>query len=62
MLLLELFVEPDPVVVELLRELGTLTINDDRARAEWGLRIAYPLKAMVEDFISEIEAHRNYYQ
>ncbi len=53
--------EPDPVVVELLRELGTLKINDDRARAEWGLRIAYPLKAMVEDFISEIEAHRNYY-
>ena len=54
--------EPDRVVVELLRELGVLRINDDCARAEWGLRIAYPLKAMVEDFIDEFETHRNYYQ
>lgn len=53
---------PDPVVVELLRELGALKINDDRARAEWGLRIAYPLKAMVADFISEVEAHPNHYR
>jgi nucleoside-diphosphate-sugar epimerase len=54
--------EPDPVVVELLRELGTLRINDDCARSEWGLRIGYPLKAMVEDFIGEFENHRDYYQ
>jgi nucleoside-diphosphate-sugar epimerase len=54
--------EPDRVVVELLRELGVMRINDDCARAEWGLRIAYPLKAMVEDFIDEFETHRNYYQ
>jgi threonine 3-dehydrogenase len=53
--------EPDPVVVELLQELGSLKINDDCARAEWGLRIAYPLKEMVEDFISEFEKYRNYY-
>lgn len=58
----QLTFEPDPVIVELLRELGTLRINDHCARAEWGLRIAYPLKAMVEDFIGEFEAHRNYYQ
>jgi len=54
--------EPDPVVVELLRELGALKINDDCARSEWGLQIAYPLKEMVEDFIDEFEKHRNFYQ
>jgi nucleoside-diphosphate-sugar epimerase len=54
--------EPDPVVVGLLRELGMLKINDDCASSEWGLRIVYPLKEMVEDFISEFKVHRNYYQ
>ena len=54
--------EPDPVVVELLRELGALKINDDCAKSEWGLQIAYPLKEMVEDFIGEFEKHRNFYQ
>jgi len=54
--------EPDPVVVELLRELGALKINDDCARSEWGLQVAYPLKEMVEDFIAEFEKHRNFYQ
>ena len=53
--------EPDPVVVELLRELGALRINDDCARVEWGWRLAYPLEAMVADFIREFETHRNYY-
>jgi len=52
---------PDPVVVELLNELGRLRINDDCARTEWGLRISYPLKEMVDDFIKEFEDHRNYY-
>lgn len=54
--------EPDPVVVELLRELGALTINDDCARSEWGLQITYPLKEMVEDFIGEFEKRQNFYQ
>lgn len=53
---------PDPVVVELLNELGRLRINDDCARTEWGLRISYPLKEMVDDFIKEFEDNRNYYQ
>jgi threonine 3-dehydrogenase len=53
--------EPDPIVVELLQELGALRINDDCARAEWGWRIAYPLKEMIEDFIGEFETHRSYY-
>jgi threonine 3-dehydrogenase len=53
--------EPDPVVVELLRELGALRINDDCARSEWGWQLAYPLEAMVADFIREFETHRTYY-
>jgi nucleoside-diphosphate-sugar epimerase len=53
--------EPDPVVVELLRELGALRINDDCARAEWGWQLSYPLEAMVADFIREFETHRNDY-
>jgi len=39
-----------------------LKINDDCARSEWGLQIAYSLKEMVEDFIGEFEKHRNFYQ
>lgn len=54
--------EPDPLVVELLRELGALKINDDCARSEWGLQVAYPLKEMVEDFIGEFEKNKNFYQ
>jgi len=53
--------EPDPVVVELLRELGALRINDHCARAEWGWQLAYPLEEMVADFIHEFKIHRNYY-
>lgn len=53
---------PDPVVVELLRELGTLRISDECARTEWGLRIDYPLEAMVDDFILEWEKNIAYYQ
>jgi threonine 3-dehydrogenase len=53
---------PDPVVVELLRELGALKISDQCARAEWGLRLAYPLEAMIDDFILEFEKYKHYYQ
>ncbi|OPY09104.1 MAG: putative epimerase/dehydratase [Syntrophaceae bacterium PtaB.Bin038] len=52
---------PDPVVVELLRELGSLRISDECARAEWGWRLSYPLEAMVEDFIGEFEKNRTHY-
>jgi nucleoside-diphosphate-sugar epimerase len=45
--------DPDPVVVELLRELGALKINDDCARAEWGMQTACSLDAMIEDFCLE---------
>ena len=53
--------EPDPGIVELLRELGSLRINDQRARAEWGWQVAYPLDELVDDFIEEFRRHRSYY-
>jgi threonine 3-dehydrogenase len=54
--------QPDPVVVDLLRELGSLKIRDDRAAAEWGWRISYPLAELVEDFIAEVDRHPAYYR
>ncbi len=52
---------PDPVVVELLRELGMLRINDECARTEWGLHIDYSLDEMVDDFILEWKRNKNCY-
>jgi threonine 3-dehydrogenase len=45
--------EPDQTVIELLRELGSLKINDECAQQEWGWKISFPLNAMVDDFIEE---------
>ena len=53
--------KPDPVVVELLRELGTLKISDECARTEWDWQLAYPLEAMVDDFIAEFEKGKSYF-
>lgn len=53
--------KPDPGIVELLRELGTLRINDQCARAEWGWEVAYPLDELVDDFIEEFRKNRSYY-
>jgi threonine 3-dehydrogenase len=52
---------PDPVVVDLLRELGALQISDACARSEWHFEIEYPLEAMVDDFIRDFEANRRHY-
>ena len=57
----QLSFKPDPVVVELLRELGTLKISDECARTEWGWQLAYPLEAMVDDFIGEFEKNKSYF-
>jgi threonine 3-dehydrogenase len=54
--------KPDPVVVELLRELGSLAISEECARREWGWRLAYPLAELVEDFIREFEQNRKHYE
>ena len=57
----QLSFKPDPVVVALLRELGALNISDDCARQEWGWQLAYPLDAMVDDFIGEFEKNKAYF-
>lgn len=57
----QLSFKPDPVVVGLLRELGALNISDDCARQEWGWQLAYPLDAMVDDFIGEFEKNKAYF-
>jgi len=53
---------PDPVVVELLRELGSLKISDECAREEWAWQLRFPLAEIVEDFIREFEQHERYYK
>ena len=53
--------EPDPTVVDLLRELGSLQISDACARSEWQFEIEYPLEAMVDDFIRDFETNRRHY-
>ena len=58
----QLSFRPDPVVVELLRELGALKISEECARREWGWQPAYPLAELVEDFIREFEQNRKYYE
>jgi len=54
--------KPDPVVVELLRELGSLKISEECAHAEWGWRPRFALEGLVEDFIREFEQHGKHYQ
>jgi len=53
--------DPDPATVELLRELGSLILDDECARSEWGWKIAYPFTEMVDDFIKEFEEHTSWY-
>jgi nucleoside-diphosphate-sugar epimerase len=57
----DLSFDPDPAVVELLREIGRLRIDDSAAQREWGWKISYPLEAMVDDFISEFHTHPSWY-
>ena len=52
---------PDPLVVELLGELGSMQISDACARSEWQFEIEYPLEAMVDDFIRDFEINRRHY-
>ena len=57
----QLSFKPDPAVVGLLRELGALNISDECARLEWGWQLAYPLDAMVDDFIGEFEKNKSHF-
>lgn len=53
--------KPDPGISELIKELGSLNIDDSMARSEWSWRITYPLKEMVDDFIEEFNSNRDSY-
>jgi threonine 3-dehydrogenase len=57
----ELAFRPNPLVVELLAELGSLSINDACARTEWDWQPAYTLVSAVEDFIQEYNGNSKYY-
>jgi nucleoside-diphosphate-sugar epimerase len=51
--------KPDPALMELVKEIGTLRFNEERAQSEWGWRVSYSLPEMVDDFIEEFnEAFR----
>lgn len=57
----ELTFRPNPLIVELLAELGSLSISDECARVEWEWRPAYTLESAVEDFIQEYHTNERYY-
>jgi nucleoside-diphosphate-sugar epimerase len=57
----QLTFNPDPKVMELLREIGRLRIDDRCAQSEWGWHIDYPLEEMVDDFIKEFNENRSWY-
>jgi threonine 3-dehydrogenase len=52
---------PDQKVMELLREIGRLKIDDSCAQSEWGWHVAYSLEEMVDDFIGEFKKKSSYY-
>ncbi len=49
---------PDPATMDLLREIGTLRFDEDKARSEWGWKASYSLPEMVDDFIREFDRTR----
>jgi nucleoside-diphosphate-sugar epimerase len=48
--------KPDPAMVELLRGIGSLVLDDECARVEWGWKIKYSLEEMLDDFIREFKS------
>ena len=53
--------KPDPTLMELVKEIGTLRFNEERAQAEWGWKTSYSLPEMVDDFIEEFNQNRSLY-
>ena len=53
--------KPDPTLMELVKEIGTLRFNEERAQAEWGWKTSYSLPDMVDDFIEEFNQNRALY-
>ena len=53
--------KPDPTLMELVKEIGTLRFNEERAQAEWEWKTSYSLPDMVDDFIEEFNQNRALY-
>jgi len=53
--------KPDPELMELVKEIGTLRFNEERAKSEWGWKTSYSLPEMVDDFIKEFNQNRAVY-
>jgi threonine 3-dehydrogenase len=53
--------KPDPTLMELIKEIGTLRFNEERARSEWGWKTSYSLPQLVDDFIEEFNQNRSLY-
>jgi threonine 3-dehydrogenase len=53
--------KPDPALMELVKEIGTLRFNEERAQSEWGWKTSYSLPGMVNDFIEEFNQNRSLY-
>jgi threonine 3-dehydrogenase len=53
--------KPDSALMELIKEIGTLQFNDERALSEWGWESSYSLPQMVDDFIKEFNQNRSLY-
>ena len=47
--------------MELVKEIGTLRFDEERARSEWGWKPSYSLSQMVDDFIEEFNQNRSLY-
>jgi len=53
--------KPDPTLMELVKEIGTLRLDEERAQSEWEWKISYSLPEMVDDFIEEFNQNRSLY-
>ena len=53
--------KPDPTLMELIKEIGTLRFNEERARFEWGWKTSFSLQEMVDDFIEEFTQNHSFY-
>jgi nucleoside-diphosphate-sugar epimerase len=47
--------------MELVKEIGTLRFDEEKARSEWGWKVSYSLPEMVDDFIREFDQNRSLY-
>lgn len=53
--------KPDPTLTELIKEIGTLQFNEEKARSEWRWKTSFSLPQMVDDFIEEFKKNHSVY-